>query len=67
MRKIYNYAKEGNNLEILLRGKMSMEYVEFVKKLESLGLANTSKYYTDSFLNNDNSNTNLDFILKSLK
>jgi len=35
--------------------------------LQDLGLANTSKYYTDAFVTNDNSNKNLDFILKSLK
>ena len=46
---------------------MSIEYVDIVKKLQSLGLANKPKYYTDSYLSNDNSNTNLDFILKSLK
>ena len=55
------------DLNILLTGYMSMEYINTVKKLQSLGIANMSKYYTDSYLSNNNSNTNLDFILKSLK
>ena len=67
LRKIFNYAKEGGDLNILLTGKMSLDYLKVVKKLQDLGLAETSKYYTDSFISNDNSNTNLDFILKSLK
>lgn len=67
LRKIYNYAKDGGDLDILLTGKMSIEYIDVVKKLQNLGLAINSKYYTDSYLSNDNSNSNLDFILKSLK
>jgi len=67
LRRIFNYAQEGGDLDILLTGKMSLDYVDVVKKLQSLGLANTSQYYTDAFLTNNNSNTNLDFILKSLK
>lgn len=65
--KVYNYAKAGGDLDILLTGKVSLEYVETMKKLQNLGLAIPSQYYTDSYLTNDNSNTNLDFILKSLK
>lgn len=67
LRKIYNYAQEGGDLDILLTGKMSMDYVAIVKKLQSMGLANTSKYHTESFQNNDNYNKNLEFILQSLK
>lgn len=65
--KVYNYAKAGGELDILLTGKVSLEYIKTIKKLQDLGLAIPSKYYTDSYVNNDNSNTNLDFILKSLK
>ncbi|MBT8274416.1 MAG: flavohemoglobin expression-modulating QEGLA motif protein [Bacteroidia bacterium] len=67
LRKIYNYAENGGDLDILLTGKMSMEYIDVVKKLQQLGLAKTSKYFTESFQNNDNYNKNLEFILKSLK
>ncbi|MBT8279463.1 MAG: flavohemoglobin expression-modulating QEGLA motif protein [Bacteroidia bacterium] len=67
LRTIYSYAQKGGDLDILLTGKMAIEYVDVVKKMQKLGLANTSKFFTDSFLTNNNSNTNLDFILKSLK
>ena len=65
--QVYNYAKAGSDLNPLLTGKVSLEYLDTIKKLQDLGLAIPSKHYTDSYLSNDNSNTNLDFILKSLK
>ena len=65
--QVYNYAKSGGDLDILLTGKVSMEYMPTIKKLQDLGLAITSKFFTDAYVTNDNSNTNLDFILKSLK
>ncbi|PNQ73004.1 DUF1704 domain-containing protein [Hanstruepera neustonica] len=65
--KVYKYAKEDGDLDILLTGKVSLEYKDSILELQKLGLAHTSKYYTDSYLTNDNSNKNLDFILKSLK
>ncbi|MCD2258962.1 flavohemoglobin expression-modulating QEGLA motif protein [Psychroserpens luteolus] len=65
--RVYNYAKQGGDLDILLTGKVSLDYIDTIKKLQDLGLAISSKYYTDSYINNDNSNKNLDFILKSLK
>ncbi|WP_298757569.1 flavohemoglobin expression-modulating QEGLA motif protein [uncultured Psychroserpens sp.] len=65
--RVYNYAKQGGDLDILLTGKVSLDYIDTIKKLQDLGLAIPSKYYTDSYINNDNSNKNLDFILKSLK
>jgi uncharacterized protein (TIGR02421 family) len=67
IKKVFNYAKKGDDLDILLTGKVSLEYIETIKKLQSLGLAIPSKYITDSYLDNNNSNKNLDFILKSLK
>lgn len=67
IKKMYDYAKEGKDLDVLLTGKVSFEYIETIKKLQDLGLATPSKDITDSYLNNDNSNKNLDFILKSLK
>lgn len=65
--KIYNHTKLGGDLEVLLRGKMTLEYANVVKKMENMGLVVPSKYFTDSFETNNNSNKNLDFILKSLK
>ena len=67
IKNVYQYAKEGNDLECLLTGKSSMEYISTIKKMQNLGLAIPSKYITDSYTSNDNYNKNLDFMLKSLK
>jgi uncharacterized protein (TIGR02421 family) len=65
--KVYKYAKQGKDLNPLLTGKVSLEYLPTIKKLQVLGLANPSKYITDSYTNDSHLNKNLDFILKSLK
>jgi uncharacterized protein (TIGR02421 family) len=65
--KIYKYAKQGKDLNPLLMGKVTLEYLPTIKKLQGLGLANPSKYITDSYTNDAHINKNLDFILKSLK
>ena len=65
--KVFNYALENNDLNILLTGKSSLEYIPVIKHLQNLKLANRSKYFTDSYMSNNNYNKNLDFILKSLK
>jgi len=67
LKKLYSYAKDENDLDVLLTGKVTLEYKEVITKLQSLGLANTSKYYTDAYLNTDASEKNFDFILNSLK
>lgn len=67
LRNIYKYAANGNDLGILLTGKVSQEYIPTMQKLIDLGLAIRPKYITDAFEENSNTNSNLDFILKSLK
>lgn len=67
IRNIYKYANSGKDLGLLLTGKVSQEYVSTIKKLQGLGLALPPKYYTDAYMHNDNTDSNLDFILKSLK
>ena len=67
IQRVYNYAKSDGDLDVLLTGKVNMDYIGTIKKLQDLGLAITSKHFTDAYINNDNSNKNLDFILKSLK
>jgi len=47
--KRQNYAQNYGDLNVLLTGKMSLRYMDVLKKLQKLGLANTSKYHTDSF------------------
>ncbi len=67
LKRIYNYAKSGGDLDPLLIGKMSLEYMDVARKLQDLGLARKSKYFTEAYKTNDNQNKNLDFILKTLK
>lgn len=67
LKKVYNYTKQNNDLDILLTGKMSLEYVAIVKKMRELGLVLKNPFTTDSYLKNDNTNKNLDFILSCLK
>lgn len=67
IRNIYKYAREGKDLGLLLTGKVSEEYASTIKKLKGLGLAIGPKYYTDAYAKNNNLDSNLDFILKSLK
>ncbi|WP_353779958.1 tyrosine/phenylalanine carboxypeptidase domain-containing protein [Winogradskyella sp. 3972H.M.0a.05] len=67
LKKVFKYAQEGNDLGILLTGKVSMEYMDTIKKLQDLGLAIGPKFFTDSYEVNDNSNKDLEFILKGLK
>lgn len=67
LRNVYKYAKKGKDLGVLLTGKVSQEYIPTINKMQKLGLALPPKYYTDAYITNDNKDTNLDFILKSLK
>jgi uncharacterized protein (TIGR02421 family) len=67
LQKVYQYAKQENDLDVILTGKSSLEYIDAIYKLQEKGLANTSKYYTDSYLVKDRFNKDLDFILNSLK
>lgn len=67
LQKVYQYAKQGNDLDVILTGKSSLEYKDAIYKLQEIGLANSSKYYTDSYLLKNQFNKDLDFILDSLK
>lgn len=67
LRNVYKYAKKGKDLGVLLTGKVSQDYIPTIKKMQKLGLALPPKHFTDAYITNDNSNPNLDFILKSLK
>ena len=67
LRNVYKYANEDKDLGVLLTGKVCMSYIETITKLQDLGLAIAPKYYTDAYITNDNTNANLDFILRGLK
>lgn len=67
LKKVYDYAKAGEDLNVLLTGKVTLEYKDVILKMQELGLAIPSIHYTDAYLTNDNQNKNFDFILNSLK
>ena len=67
LKKMYDYYQSGKDLSILLTGKVSLEHIDEIKYLIEKGYAVPAKYYTDSFLKNDNKNETVDFILKNLK
>jgi uncharacterized protein (TIGR02421 family) len=67
LKKVYQYAKQGKDLGVLLTGKVTMSYIPTIEKMQDLGLAVKPKYVTDAYTTNDNKNPNLDFILNGLK
>ncbi|WP_452222026.1 flavohemoglobin expression-modulating QEGLA motif protein [Lacinutrix salivirga] len=67
LKKVYDFAKAGNNLNPLLTGKVTLEYLDKIEHMQSIGIAKQPKYITDAYINNDNTNKDFDFILSSLK
>ena len=67
LKKVYDYYKQGNDLNLLLTGKVSIEYVDEIQSLIDKGLAVPAKHITDSYAENKNTNKTVDFILSSLK
>ena len=67
LKKIYDYYQKGKDLSVLLTGKVTLEYVQTIKDLIHMGYANHSRFITDSFAQNKNTNITVDFILNNLK
>lgn len=67
LKKIYDYHQKGENLKVLLTGKVSLQHKEAIETLQKLGLASDAKYFNKAFLSNHNTNETLTFILASLK
>ena len=67
LKKIYNQYQTDKNLNPLMAGKVSLEYLPIVKRWESMGLADPILHFNKAFETNDNSDTKLDFILQNLK
>jgi uncharacterized protein (TIGR02421 family) len=67
LKEVYNHYSTNKDLNVLLTGKVSLEYAGVIKRLQSLGLANLSTHITDSYVQNNNQNKKLDFILQNLK
>lgn len=67
LKKVYEYYQKGEDLSLLLTGKVTLENLPVIKKMMKMGLAVPSKHITDSYAQNLNTNTKLDFILRNLK
>lgn len=67
LKKIYDYYHENKDLSLLLTGKVSLEYANEIESLINKGLAVPAKHITDAYAVNKNTNTKVDFILRSLK
>lgn len=67
LKKIYDYHKNGNDLGLLLSGKVSLEFVDAIKYMVENNYAVASKHITDSYAENKNTNKTVDFILENLK
>jgi uncharacterized protein (TIGR02421 family) len=67
LKKVYNYYKSGKDLKPLLRGKIALDYLENIESLATNGCAVDAKHITDSYVENNNTNKTVDFILENLK
>ncbi len=67
LKKVYDFYRNGEDLSLLLTGKVTVEDLPTIKKMINLGLAVPSKFVTDSYAQNLNTHKRLDFILRNLK
>ncbi len=67
LKKVYDYYHSGKDLNLLLTGKVTLEYVNEIESLIKKELAVPAKHITDAYAENSNTNKTVDFILKSLK
>ena len=67
LKKVYDFYHSGGEMTKLLTGKVTLENLDVIEKLQELGLAAPSKFVTDSYANNSNENKKMDFILRNLK
>jgi uncharacterized protein (TIGR02421 family) len=67
LRKIYKRYLQEESMEVLLSGKVSLDYELPINKLYKLGLAQKNTYTNLAYQKNLNVNKTLDFILNNLK
>ena len=67
LKKIYDRYKRGEDLSPLLTGKVSLEYLDVIQTLTEKGFAMPSKFITDAYASNSNTDKTVDFILNNLK
>ncbi len=67
LKKIVDSYNDGQDMGLMLTGKVSLEYIVQIKYLIQKKYAVPSKHITDSFSTNDNHNKTIDLILSSSK
>lgn len=65
--KIYKRYNKGNSMDVLLSGKVSVDFEEPITHLKELGLTQENVYHNFAYAKCENTNTTLDFILNNLK
>jgi len=67
LKKVYDYYRQHKDLNLLLTGKVSLEYIQQIENMIQKGYALNAKHSTKAFAKNNNINKTIDFILDSLK
>ncbi|NAS13152.1 flavohemoglobin expression-modulating QEGLA motif protein [Poritiphilus flavus] len=67
LRKIYDRYTKGQSMDLLLTGKVTLEYEDSIKYLQGLGLAESITHRNNAYLKKTRENQTLDFILNNLK
>ncbi|MDC0008279.1 flavohemoglobin expression-modulating QEGLA motif protein [bacterium] len=67
LRKIYKRYRQEESMELLLSGKVSLDYETAIKHLLKMGLVAKNAHANIAYRQNRNSNKTLDFILNNLK
>jgi uncharacterized protein (TIGR02421 family) len=67
LRKIYKRYQKEESMDVLLTGKVSLDYEETIQYLKSLGLSQPIAHKSYSYDQKLNTNKTLDFILNNLK
>ena len=67
LKKVYDYYQSGKDLNLLLTGKVCLEFCDEIDYMLQKGYAKKPKHFTASFSENNNTNKTVDFILSNLK
>lgn len=67
LKKVYDHYHQGNSLDALMTGKVTLEYKDLIEKWQEDGLAVAPSYLNHAFKVNKNTKTKVDFILQNLK
>ena len=67
LKKIYDYHQSGKDLNLLITGKVSLEFLDTISYMIQNKYAIPAKHLTNSFFVNNNANKTVDFILQNLK